>query len=102
MTTEIVFMVLESKSLSSFIDNLENAYKIIKLDRELISAITKFNEEMASEKLAIEEELARIEENKVAVESKKQELVAAQEEFLIKQYKIEPQIIGEDLLREGG
>ena len=85
MTTEIVFMVLESKSLTSFLQNLENAYKIIKLDRELIDTITKFNEEMAAEQAVIQSELEKIEENKVNVEAKKQDLVSVQEEFLIKQ-----------------
>lgn len=89
MTTEIVFMVLESKSLTSFLENIENAYKIIKLDRELINTITKFNEEMAAEKLVIQSELEKIEENKVNVEAKKKDLVLAQEEFLIKQYNEE-------------
>lgn len=85
MTTEIVFMILESKSLTSFFGNLENAYKIINLDRKLINEITKFNEEMAKEQEVIQSELEKIEENKVTVESKKQDLVLAKEEFLVKQ-----------------
>ena len=89
MTTEIVFMILESKSLTSFLENIENAYKIIKLDKELIDAITKFNEEMAEEQAVIQAELEKIEENKLTVEAKKQDLVSAQEEFLIKQYNEE-------------
>ena len=85
MTVEIVFMILESESLTGFMQNLENAYKIIKLDRELIEALNKVQEEMNNEKLAIQEELIVIEDNKKSVVEKQQELVLAQDELLVKQ-----------------
>lgn len=85
MTVEIVFMILESESLTSFMQNLENAYKIIKLDRELIAELNKVQEEMNNEKSAIKEELIVIEDNKKSVVEKQQELVLAQDELLVKQ-----------------
>ena len=85
MTTEIVYMILESESLTSFFQNIDNAYKIISLDRELITSITKFNEEMAIEKEEIKVQVSRIEDNKVSIEGKQSELIKVQEELVVKQ-----------------
>lgn len=86
MTTEIVFMIIESKSLTSFMENVENAYKIIKLDKDLIEAINKVNEEMEAESLKIQGEVSKVEANKTTIVKKQEELLVVQEEVLAREY----------------
>ena len=80
-----IYSLLESDSLTSFLNNIQNIIKIMNLDRELIDDLKEIQISLEKEKKSIKEDLSQIEASKEEVVNRQNELVEAQKEYIEKQ-----------------
>ncbi|EOR27598.1 peptidase, M23/M37 family protein [Clostridium sartagoforme AAU1] len=78
-------MVLKSENIISLLNNIENVYKIISLDKSLMEAAKILQKQLEEEKNEISKNLEKIELSKEEIVAKQDELKEAQKEFLVKQ-----------------
>ena len=80
-----IYSLLESDSLTSFFNNIQNIIKIMNLDRELIDDLKEIQISLEKERKSIKEDLSQIEASKEDVVNRQNELVEAQKEYIEKQ-----------------
>ena len=80
-----IYSLLESDSLTSFFNNIQNIIKIMNLDRELIDDLKGIQILLEKERKSIKEDLSQIEASKEDVVNRQNELVEAQKEYIEKQ-----------------
>lgn len=84
VTTNMIYMVLESKSLTEFFNNVGDIIKIMSMDKQLVQELRAIQEQLNIEKEEINKKLEEIEISKSSLVEKQDELLKAQEEFLVK------------------
>lgn len=85
ITSNYIYMVLKSENIISLLNNIENVYKIISLDKSLMEAAKILQKQLEEEKFEISKNLEKIELSKEEIVAKQDELKEAQKEFLVKQ-----------------
>lgn len=85
ITSNYIYMVLKSENILSLLNNIENVYRIISLDKSLMESAKNLQKQLEEEKSEISKNLEKIELSKEEVIAKQDELKEAQKEFLVKQ-----------------
>lgn len=85
IATTYLYLILKSGNIFELFNNLQNVFRMINYDRELINRANNIQKEMEEEKNKIAEELKSIEECKNEIVAKQDELKEAQKEYLAKQ-----------------
>lgn len=84
VATNMIYMVLESKSLSEFFSNVGDVIKVMSMDKQLVQELKDIQEQLQLEKEEINKKLEEIEINKESLVGKQNELLKVQEEFIVK------------------
>lgn len=92
MSSQTLYIILESKSITDLISNMTNVYKLLNLDEELLKKIKEIQEILDAEKLSLQKEVDKLNEEKEQIKIKQQEQVDAQKEFLDEKNKYEAEL----------
>lgn len=82
ITTNMIYVLIKSESLTEFFNNLSNINKIMNTDKAIIERTRENNDKIKAKKEEMELEVAELEEEKLLVESKQKELLDSQYEFI--------------------
>lgn len=85
IATNYIYLVLKSEDVMSLFNNIQSVFKLISLDKSLITEANEVQEQLEKEKEEIAKQLEQIEEGKKAVVAKQDELKEAQKEYLAKE-----------------
>lgn len=83
ISNQYIYLLLKSESIWHAYENINQIWRIISLDRELIKLIREQEKIIANEMVEIDNEIERQKKNKEHVVSKQAELLEAQKEFVI-------------------
>ncbi|ATD55669.1 murein hydrolase activator EnvC family protein [Clostridium chauvoei] len=92
MASQYLYMIIESKSITELFNTTENIFRIMKLDKELISKVKEAQKELKVEKDSLNEKVEKMNKDKEEVIAKQDELKEAQKEFLVKQEEQQKQM----------
>jgi murein DD-endopeptidase MepM/ murein hydrolase activator NlpD len=85
VTSNYIYMLLKSESIVSLFNNIENIFRIMNLDKDLIKSAKELQKQLEEEKVEIAKKLEKIESDKNEVVLKQEELKDAQKEFIVKE-----------------
>lgn len=85
INSNYIYMVLKSENVISLFNTIENIFRIVNLDKNLIKEAKKIQKELEKEKKEISNKLEEIENNKNGILVRQDELKEAQKEFIAKQ-----------------
>lgn len=85
MVTNYIYLILKSEDLLSLFNNIQGIFRIINFDKDLFNEAKEVQAQLEIEKEELSKELEKIEENKVQVVAKQDELKEAQSEFIAKE-----------------
>jgi murein DD-endopeptidase MepM/ murein hydrolase activator NlpD len=92
MNSQTLCIILNSESITDLISNMINVSKLMKLDQDLLKEIEAIKISLAEEKVSIQNEMDKLNEEKEQIKIKQQEQVDAQKEFLGEKNKYEAQM----------
>lgn len=84
IASNMLYMILESKSLSEFFSNVEDVIKIMSMDKQLVQELRDIQNQLHNEKEEINKKLEEIEISKNSLVEKQEELLKVQGELLVK------------------
>lgn len=92
MTSQYIYMVLKSKSITELFNTMGNVLRIMLIDRELINKAKESQYILNNEKKELNEKVEQMNREEEAIVVKQNELKDAQKEFLVKQEEQQKQI----------
>ena len=92
MSSQTLYVILESESITDLISNMVNVSKLLKLDENLLKEIKEIQASLDEEKVSLQKEMDKLSEEKEQIKSKQQEQVDAQKEFLDEKNKYEAEM----------
>lgn len=82
MASTYLYVLLESSSISEFLNTLGSLYKIMLTDKNLIAQYNSAKEDLVDVKKELEDTIKILEEEKLAVEKEEEELILVQESII--------------------
>lgn len=92
MTSQYIYMVLKSKSITELFNTMGNVLRIMLIDRELINKAKESQYILNNEKKELNEKVEQMNKEEEAIVVKQNELKDAQKEFLVKQEEQQKQM----------
>lgn len=83
VTSQYIYMLLKSDGLGQLLSNIQSITRVINIDRELMSSIKQFQQELSVEKANLNKRLAKDKKDKEDITYKKNEIFEAQKEFVV-------------------
>lgn len=92
MTSQYIYMVLKSKSITELFNTMGNVLRIMLIDRELINKAKESQYILNNEKKELNEKVEQMNKEEEAIVVKQNELKDVQKEFLVKQEEQQKQM----------
>lgn len=83
VSNQYIYLILKSENIWQAYENVNQIWRIVSLDKELIKAVKDQEEKIANEMVEIDNELEKQKQNREYVITKQAQLVEAQKEFIV-------------------
>lgn len=85
INSNYIYMILKSQDIVSLFNNIQNIFRLVNLDKNLIKEVKEIQKQLEDEKTELSKKLEEIESHKTEILAKKDELKEDQKEFIAKQ-----------------